>query len=146
MRSNAPIVRVVDDLRVFERDWWADEVPEAFPSMRALVDRMRLAFFGGADPAATAWWAEVRLTAGQARRGGRVWVEVPVRRVCDSCGGRGESWAEPCPRCGGHGDGVRLQSVDVAIPPGVRDGTWLAFDLEVPKAAPVGVRVRVTVT
>ena len=43
------------------------------------------------------------LQRGSALRGGDVSVQLPVRRTCERCGGRGEAWDEPCAPCAGAG-------------------------------------------
>jgi hypothetical protein len=144
---DAPSVRAVGDLAGgAEADAvLADEVAVDFPSVRPLVDRMRSAFLGDEELSADPLSAELHLTAEQASRGGRVPVDVPVRRVCRRCGGRGEVWSDSCPACGGQGDGVRLHTVDVHVPSGVRHGAWLAFTVGLPQEPATRVHLRVTI-
>lgn len=42
---------------------------------------------------------------------------------CDRCRGRGRVVVEPCPTCSGSGAEIDDATVEVAIPPGVEDGT-----------------------
>src|SRR5918999_111890 len=98
----------------------ADEVAIDFPSMRALLDRMRRAFFGG-DPAASRYSAEICLTPREAFYGAAVPLDVPVSATCRACGGRGEVWADPCAPCDGSGSAVARHRVRVTVPAGVRD-------------------------
>ena len=46
-----------------------------------------------------------------------------VERTCPTCGGRGEVIESPCRACRGEGRVDKPQSLDVAIPPGVDNGT-----------------------
>jgi hypothetical protein len=124
----------------------ADEVAVDFPSVRPLVERMRAALLGDEEAASGSLSAELRLTARQASRGGRVPVDVPVRQLCRRCGGRGEVWSEACPACAGHGDGVRRRTVEVHVPSGVRDGAWLAFSVGLPEEPATRVRLRVSIS
>jgi hypothetical protein len=122
---------------------WSDDVIVDFPSIRALVDRMRAPFTedAGAPPVC----AEVQLSARDAWSGGRIAVDVPLRRPCRACRGRGEIREEPCPACEGSGDRVTVEPVHVFVPSGVRDGA--VFRLRVSAAAAqtaVDLRVRVS--
>lgn len=123
----------------------ADEVAVDFPSVRPLVERMRSAFLGDDAGASEPLSAELRLTAMQAWRGGRVPVDVPLRHVCRRCGGRGEIWSESCPDCAGEGAGVRCHTVEVHVPSGVRDGARLAFSVNAPQEPATRVHLRVCI-
>jgi hypothetical protein len=147
MHFDAPSLRAAGDpWRTASADaWLSDEVAVDFPSVRPLVERMRSALLGADDPASGPLSGELRLTALQAYRGGRVPVDVPVRQLCRRCGGRGETWNEPCPACAGHGDGVRQRTVEVFVPSGVRDGACLAFSVGPPQEPPTRVHLRVSI-
>jgi hypothetical protein len=125
-------------------EWFNDDVVVDFPSVRRIVERMRASFFGGVEPDADALCGDLHLTARQARLGGRIPVDVPVRRVCDVCGGRGEVWDEPCVSCGGAGSGLLLRKVEVDVPSGVRHGESIVFSVATPHAA-TRVHLRVSV-
>lgn len=121
---------------------FADEVDIDFPSVSALVDRMRSSFFGPSpDPVA----AEVRLTPRQATNGVRVPVDVSLPHTCPICGGRGEIWLDPCGACAGSGAGLLPHQLQLVVPPGVRDGTCLWFDVAPAYAAPRQVQVRISI-
>jgi molecular chaperone DnaJ len=45
-----------------------------------------------------------------------------VRITCPNCGGRGETWTEPCSLCVGTGESVFHQALRVSVPPRVADG------------------------
>lgn len=122
---------------------FADEVAIDFPSVEPLIARERDAFLGEDDPAVLT--AEVSLSLRDAWMGAVVALDLPVRRACANCGGRGESWAEPCDPCHGTGDAFVPRPVTVPVPPGVTDGTRLRFRLRAASAPHVRVEVRVAV-
>jgi hypothetical protein len=133
--------------RSTREDCFADDVVIDFPALQPIVERMRLAFLDGCEPGEGSLLAEVCLTAAQARRGSRVAVAVPVRRVCQACGGRGEVWNEPCARCAGNGTGMAHHRVEVDVPSGVHDGECLSISLAAaPDAPATRVRLRVSVS
>ena len=115
-------------------DWPTDEIAIDFPSIDALVDRMRSAFFGPLSPP-SALSAEIVLTPREAFFGTVVPLRVPVRTVCDACGGRGETWLDPCGRCDGSGEAIASLDVRLEVPAGVRAGTVIRFGVT-PGAAP----------
>lgn len=126
------------------QDWFADEVAIDFPSVHAVVDRIREAFFGFAD-APVRHSAEVVLTPEEARRGVVVPLEVPVREACPFCDGRGEVWMDACDLCGGTGEGVFRHPMRLSIPCGVRHGTRVRFSVNLPSASAALVEIRVTI-
>jgi molecular chaperone DnaJ len=101
-------------------DWLADEVAIDFPSVAALLDQMRDAFFG--DPVLGSLSAEIVLTPREAFHGATIPLDVPVRTTCPNCGGRGETWQEWCGPCGGCGAIHGLHEVELRVPAGVREG------------------------
>ena len=104
---------------------FADEVVIDFPSVAPAVDRMRNAFLE--DERAASLSAAIRLSTREARNGAMVPLAVPVRCTCHACGGRGETWTEPCHRCQGSGTELRHHQLQVAVPAGVLDGTCFRF-------------------
>ncbi len=125
-------------------EWFGDDVVVDFPSVQRIVERMRRSFLGD-EPQADALSADLCLTARQARLGGRVPVDVPVRRVCEVCGGRGEVWDEPCLSCAGAGSGLWHRTIEVQVPAGVKDGECIAFSVAAPQATTTHVQLRVLV-
>jgi len=120
-----------------------DEVAIDFPSVANILDRMRHAFFG-AGPAVTLS-AEIVLTPREAFHGVTVPLDVPLRRTCPRCGGRGETWAEWCATCGGIGEVSSLHAMHVRVPAGVREGTVFRFSVLPPGAPQTVVEVRLTI-
>jgi len=72
-------------------------------------------------------------------------LEVPLRGTCSGCGGRGETWTEPCGECRGTGDSLLHHPVRLSVPAGVADGARFRFRVSSPHAAPVRVEVRVAI-
>ena len=125
-------------------DCFADETAIDFPSVGHVIERMRDAFLGE-RPCADMLATELQLSTGEARRGLVVPLEVPIRGTCPICGGRGETWTEPCGRCYGTGESLFHHSVRVSVPAGVADGTRFHFRVTSPHAASVRVEVRVAI-
>ena len=123
---------------------FADEIAIDFPSVEHVVDRMRDAFLGeraDADLVLT----EVSLSREDAWRGLVMSLAVPIRATCARCGGRGETWTEPCDRCAGTGGSLVHHPVRLAVPARVADGARIRFRLKSPDAVPVRVEVRVAI-
>ena len=123
---------------------FADEVVIDFPSVAPAVDRMRNAFLEEEERAA-ALSAAIRLSALEARTGAMVPLEVPVRCTCHACGGRGETWTEPCHCCQGSGTELRHHQLQVSVPAGVLDGTCFNFTVTPRHNPPTRVELRVLV-
>ena len=124
---------------------FVDEIAIDFPSVGRAVERMRDAFLGEPDAAGTVLLAEVSLSPREASGGLLVPVDVPVRATCPNCGGRGETWTEPCGLCFGTGESRFRHSVRFPVPPGVADGARLRFRLRSPDHSSVRVEVRVAI-
>jgi hypothetical protein len=106
---------------------FADEVAIDFPSVDLAVSRIRRAFL--ADERPTQVRTTVRLSDREARNGATVPLDVPVRCTCRQCGGRGESWTEPCALCDGSGAELLHQPLHVTLPAGVLDGARFQFSV-----------------
>jgi molecular chaperone DnaJ len=118
----------------------ADEIAIDFPSVSALVDRMRASFFADAS---AQWSAYIELTRGEARDGARVPIDVPHAETCGACGGRGEILADGCPACGGRGTRRAAHRVRLVLPAGVAHGAQLTYQLRMPAGAPALLSVSV---
>lgn len=138
----APVRRVVDSTR--PRSWFSDEIAIDFPAVDAVIDRMRDAFLAP-DETTRGFSTEISLTAVDAITGTVVPLELPVRRTCQPCGGRGETWTECCDACGGSGEALFTHSVQVAVPPGVANGASIRLHVSPPHALPTCIDVRVRV-
>ncbi|OFV91286.1 MAG: hypothetical protein A3G76_06890 [Acidobacteria bacterium RIFCSPLOWO2_12_FULL_65_11] len=131
-------------------DCFADEIAIDFPSVGRFVQRIRAAFLDGhpgedAEPATDVLTAEVRLSRRQAYDGLVVPLDLAVSGTCQQCGGRGETWAEPCDVCGGSGAALIHHPVRFSVPSGVADGARFRFRVSSRHAAPVRVEVRVAI-
>jgi hypothetical protein len=129
------------------REGFDDEVAIDFPSLDGVVERMREAFVapfgeGGLQPEL---FAELRLSAREAYDGVTVPLDVPVRKLCLACGGRGEVWSEACRSCDGAGQELARHSVRLVVPPRVRDGARFCLSVSAPSATPTRVEVRVAI-
>jgi molecular chaperone DnaJ len=124
-------------------DWLADEVAIDFPSVASVLDQMRHAFFGDAPSASLA--AEIVVSPQEAFLGVAVPLDVPLRRTCPRCGGRGEIWADWCATCSGEGEVAGTHRVSLRIPAGVREGARFRFTVAAPGAPPTLVQVRVVI-
>jgi hypothetical protein len=124
---------------------FADEIAIDFPSVGRAVERMRDGFLGEPAGDGRVLHAEISLSPRQASGGLLVPVEVPVRATCPNCGGRGETWTEPCGLCLGTGESRFRHSVRFPVPAGVADGARLHFRLRSPDHTSVRVEVRVAI-
>ena len=126
------------------QDCFADEVVIDFPSVGHVVDRIRESFLGE-RPAADVLATELQLSTLEARRGLVVPLDVPMQGTCLTCGGRGETWTEPCGSCEGTGTSLIHRPVRVSVPAGVADGACIRFRVTSPHAPSVRVEVRVAI-
>ena len=124
-------------------DWFSDEIAIDFPSVASVLDQMRSSFFG--DAPAVGLNAEIVLTAQEAFWGTTVPLDVPLRRTCSRCGGRGETWEEWCVSCGGGGDVAATHELKLRVPAGVREGATFRFSIMPPGAPNTLVEVRVSI-
>ena len=125
-------------------DCFADEIAIDFPSVEPAVERMRDAFLGErADDGVLR--TELRVSRREAFDGLVVPIEVPIRGTCRRCGGRGETWTEPCADCAGTGASLLHHPVRVSLPRGVVDGARIRFRVSSPGAASVRVEVRIAI-
>ncbi len=129
--------------RAAEPEWLHDEIAVDFPAIDRFVERMRAAFFGPAADRVLA--AEIILTPREAFFGTVVPLDVPVRRVCSVCGGRGECWMDLCEWCEGTGGAVEPHRVRVRVPPGVRDGAVFRLSVAPASALPTTIEIRIAI-
>ncbi len=127
-----------------ERACFADEAGIDFPALSVAVARMRHAFVGAeAGPSID---VPVGVERRSAQRGGDLSVQLPIRRTCERCGGRGEAWDEPCAPCAGAGHTEETRDVTIALPRGVTDGERLLVRLGGRHVVPTAVTLHVTLT
>jgi molecular chaperone DnaJ len=149
-----PVRRRTYDAGLFQRpqrpvgrdiggEWFADEIAIDFPSVASVLDRMRDSFFT-AQPAVTLS-AELVLTAREAFDGVTVPLNVPLRRTCPCCGGRGEVWTDWCSTCLGLGEVTSAHSLRVRVPARVGEGATFRFSVTPPGAPSTVVEVRISI-
>jgi DnaJ-class molecular chaperone len=126
-----------------QAEWLADEVAIDFPSVSSVLDRMQEAFFGGAASAGLR--AEVILSPQEAFWGTTVPLDVPLRRTCRRCGGRGETWEEWCAECRGGGEIAGSHLLTLRVPAGVREGERFRFRLSSADSPHTIVEIRVSI-
>jgi molecular chaperone DnaJ len=124
-------------------EWLTDEVAIDFPSVASVLDRMRHSFFG--EVPVVGLNAEIVLTPQEAFWGATVPLDVPLRRTCTRCGGRGESWQDRCTHCGGGGEVSSTHELRLRVPAGVQEGARFRFSVMPPGAPYTLVEVRVSI-
>lgn len=67
--------------------------------------------------------AQLELSLEEAHRGGRRTLQLHVADTCPTCNGTGVKDDKACPTCGGTGQVLKPKTLEVNIPPGVRDGS-----------------------
>ena len=123
---NAVAVHSGDDVR-YDRRWFGDDVAVDFPSGAHATERVRRGFLSHERPLATP--ASLLLTPVEARQGVSVFLDIPLRYTCRTCGGRGESWGQACEPCEGSGAQLSVERFRVRVPAGVDEGTSFRFSL-----------------
>ncbi len=126
------------------RGWFADEIAIDFPSVSALLDRIRREFLGPEDVAAPLT-ADILLSPREAFTGVTVPLDVPVRSTCPICGGRGETWMESCRACDGTGESSFQHRVRLSVPAGVADGARFRFTVGTSCSPPTRIEVRIAI-
>ena len=124
-------------------DAFSDEIDIDFPAVSNLVGRMRRSFFGASQE--RTFMTEANLTSAQANTGTKVPLDISLHHSCPVCGGRGEIWLERCSACAGSGAGLLPHRLQLLVPPGVRHGTCLGFDITPPCSPPARVQMRVLI-
>lgn len=103
------------------------------PSFDSLFDRW-FRNFTETDPSKTDRLENltvvIRLTPGQAFRGGHVRLHVPARVQCPSCNGRGGIGPYECWRCSGQGLLSGEYPIIISYPPGISDNHAMQLSLE----------------
>lgn len=133
-----------------------DETATDFPAVLRLVDGARRPFVEEADATERAGGevsgefgdtlaATVEISRRAAAAGSVAACELTLRDICQSCGGRGESWSEPCRACAAAGHVIVRRRVRLAVPPGVVDGAVYRFRLSRANQSCVKVDVRVAI-
>ena len=122
-----------------------DEVAIDFPSMASALEGIRASFFNDAS-SSSVLTVDLPLSQSEAQRGQRIALNLPLQSMCEPCGGRGETWGDPCAFCGGAGYTTTSQAVEIVVPSGVRDGTRLRFSVSSPLVIATIVEVNIELT
>ncbi len=127
--------------------WFRDEVAIDFPSLDEAVERMRDAFLApiNESEAHPELSAELWISPREAFEGVTLPLDMPIRKLCIACGGRGENWPEPCGKCEGTGHAIARHPVRLVVPARVSDGARFSLSVCAPSAAPTRVEVRIAV-
>jgi hypothetical protein len=141
--EHAIAVRGGDEIR-HERRWFADEVVIDFPSVAPAIERMRSAFL--AEEHVKTLTAALEISPREAREGATVPLDVPVRCTCRACGGRGETWTQPCGCCAGSGIELLHHQVHISVPAGVEDGACFHFSVAARHDLSTRIELRVLVS
>jgi len=141
--EHAIAVRGGDEPR-HDRRWFADEVAIDLPSVAPAIERMRSAFV--AEEHVKTLTAAVEISPREAIEGATVPLDVPVRCTCRACGGRGETWAQPCTACAGAGIELSYHQVHITTPAGVEDGACFHFSVSVRHDLSTRIELRVLVS
>ena len=145
LHDEPTLVTLTDDVSiVVGRELFDDEVAIDFPAIGAVVDRMRASLLG-AEREPIDRRAAISLSRREALEGATVPIELPVRRTCHLCGGRGESWSEPCASCAGSGERSTPHPFSVLVPAGVAHGTRFRLLVAPPQGLPTRIEVTVLV-
>lgn len=72
--------------------------------------------------------AELPLTLEEAHQGGTRVISVQSWERCRECGGKGVAANHRCDRCAGRGVEPATNTLEVSVPPGVRDGNVLRLN------------------
>jgi DnaJ-class molecular chaperone len=125
--------------------WFDDEIAIDFPSLHAAVERMRACFVAASSESdhRRRLSTELHLSPREAFNGVTVPLDVPVRKLCVSCGGRGEIWADPCDACDGSGEAIGRHPVRLVLPPRMQHGDRFGLSISAPSAPLTHVEVRV---
>jgi hypothetical protein len=141
--GGAMAVLAADEAGHAHRDCFADEVVIDFPSVVPAIERMRHAFVESGH--GTALSARIDLSGREAADGVILPLDVPVRTTCRTCGGRGETWSEPCTRCNASGIELLTHQVHISVPAGVSDGARFRFSVATRHDPPTRVELHVAV-
>ena len=120
-----------------------DEVALDFPSARQALDQARRDF-ADTDAPLRRLAVDVALTPLELRRSARVPLCVHMPIVCETCGGRGEVWNDPCGGCDASGTARATRYVVVRVPANTASGTLLRYRLALPYGPLVRLDVRLT--
>ncbi len=105
--------------------------PSTFSELDDFLDGWVPGFFRGGrqETRKKDLYVELVLAPSEAMAGGMIPLKIPVEHPCPECGGVVSSEVSTCDVCQGRGTIVEYRDVEIAIPPGVVDGTRVKIDL-----------------
>jgi molecular chaperone DnaJ len=126
--SRGPIeeIKAGEPLSVF------DDFESVAPSLGEILDHIAQNFFGFHQKSGgprRRLDVEIVLSREEARRGGRLPIELPCYEPCTACRGGAWSWGL-CPRCHGYGLMESTRQVAIDIPPGVQNASRYELALD----------------
>ncbi len=107
------------------------EGPDAFSDLDDFFHGWVPGFFRGGRQEARKkeLYVELVLAPSEALAGGMIPLKIPVQHPCPECGGKLAADVGGCSVCQGHGSVVEYTDVEIAVPPGVSDGTRVKLNL-----------------
>lgn len=123
-----------------------DFVEDFFSGFGSLWDHFRIDPFQRGEKRRGDLVLDIILSPEEARRGGDLPLDVPLRISCFRCQGTGTSRGLVCDRCRGKGRVRITKKITVDIPPGVSDGMKRRVHFDLPEGEEmdfvVAIRVR----
>ena len=74
-------------------------------------------------------YVELVLAPSEARAGGMIPLKIPIQHKCERCSGVQPSGQVACQACEGRGFTLDYHAIEIAVPPGVTDGTRVKISL-----------------
>jgi molecular chaperone DnaJ len=121
-RRGGPAVHPGEDLRFDE----TITLEEAFSGVKKTIKVHRHASCSACE--GTGSLDKKQETCGTCHGSGRIHMQqgfFMMERTCSTCQGLGQAIKNPCPKCQGQGRRPEVQSLEVALPAGVEDGTQM---------------------
>jgi molecular chaperone DnaJ len=122
-----------------------DSIEGFFSGFDRLWDRSRIDLFQRGETRPEDLVLEIILSPKEARTGGNLPLDIPLRISCFRCHGTGTLRGLICGRCRGKGQVRITKEITVDIPPGVSDGMKRRFYLDLPEGGGIDFAVAIRV-